>query len=215
MISWLDPDAEACFPDTRTALIEPAGLLAAGGKLSVDWLISAYRQGIFPWFGDNEPILWWSPAPRTVLFPENFHVSKSLNKLSRKKIYNITKNQDFEAVIRQCAKPRDLQNGTWIVEDMIKAYLKMHDAGYAHSYECRDECNRLLGGLYGISIGKVFFGESMFSRASNASKLCLKFLVEESHYKLIDCKMDTPHLSSLGAKSINREQFEGLLKKLT
>jgi len=188
MIPWLDPGDPPYFPNTATALDEPRGLLAAGGKLSIDWLLVAYRQGIFPWFSDKEPILWWSPAPRTVLQPENFHTSKSLNKLSRQNRYKITQNQAFESVIKQCAAPRNNQPGTWIVEDMVDAYI-----GFAHSIECWDAEGELMGGLYGISLGKVFFGESMFSLEANTSKLCLKYLVESGHYELIDCQLPTDH----------------------
>ena len=215
MIPWLDPDKPPYFPDTCRALAEPRGLLAAGGRLSVEWLLVAYRQGIFPWFSESEPILWWSPAPRTVLLPENFHVSKSLNKLARQDRYRLSWNQAFETVIRQCAAPRDDQHGTWIVEDMIEAYIEMHRAGFASSIECWDVDNQLVGGLYGISLGRVFFGESMFSATANASKLCLKFLLDSGDYKMIDCQLPTQHLTSLGAIERNREDFESMLDKYT
>ncbi len=214
MIPWLDPTKAPCFPDTRDALDEPNGLLAAGGKLSVDWLLVAYRQGIFPWFSHNEPILWWSPAPRIVLLPENFHQSKSLIKLSRQNLYQLTHNQDFRAVIEKCAAPRANQADTWIVGEMIDAYLAMHQAGFAHSWECWNHDNELVGGLYGISLGKVFFGESMFSYADNASKLCLKQMVESGSYDLIDCQLATDHLKSLGATELKRDEFESLLNRL-
>ena len=215
MIHWLDPDKPPYFPDTSEALQEPRGLLAAGGKLEVEWLLVAYRQGIFPWFSASEPILWWSPAPRTVLLPKNFHVSKSLNKLSRQNRYRLSWNQAFEKVIHQCAAPRDEHPGTWIVKDMIEAYVSMHRAGFASSVECWDADDQLVGGLYGITLGKVFFGESMFSQAANASKLCLKFLVESGAYELIDCQLATEHLASLGAIDMNREDFESMLDKYT
>lgn len=215
MISWLDPDKPPYFPDTFRALEEPRGLLAAGGRLSVEWLLVAYRQGIFPWFSESEPILWWSPAPRTVLLPENFHVSKSLNKLSRQDRYRLSWNQAFETVIRKCAAPRDGQHGTWIVEDMIEAYIEMHRTGFASSIECWDVDNQLVGGLYGISLGRVFFGESMFSEVANASKLCLKFIVDSGDFKMIDCQLPTEHLASLGAIEMNREDFESMLDKYT
>ena len=215
MITWLDPDKPPYFPDTCRALEEPRGLLAAGGKLGIEWLLVAYRQGIFPWFSESEPILWWSPAPRTVLLPENFHVSKSLDKLSRQDRYRLSWNQAFETVIRQCAAPRDDQHGTWIVEDMIEAYIEMHRAGFACSIECWDVDDQLVGGLYGISLGRVFFGESMFSEVANASKLCLKFIVDSGDYKMIDCQLPTQHLTSLGAIEMNREDFESMLDKYT
>ena len=213
MIPWLDPKQPPSFPDSSLVLNEPNGLLAAGGALSVDWLLAAYRQGIFPWFSDNEPILWWTPAPRTVLLPSNFHLSKSLRKLVRQQSYRITQNNAFSSVIRHCAETREDQAGTWIVDPMINAYLAMHRAGYAHSFECWDSDDQLVGGLYGISLGRVFFGESMFSRVSNASKLCLHHLIHSGSYALIDCQMATSHLMSLGAIEVDREQFEAMLNR--
>jgi leucyl/phenylalanyl-tRNA--protein transferase len=214
MIPWLDPGQPPYFPDTASALEEPNGLLAAGGKLGTDWLLVAYRQGIFPWFSNKEPILWWTPAPRTVIFPENFHSSKSLNKLWRQNRYRITQNKAFPTVIRECAAPRDNQSGTWIVKDMVNAYIAMHEAGFARSIECWDEGDRLVGGLYGIFLGKVFFGESMFSLEESTSKLCLKYLVESGDYELIDCQLPTEHLALLGAVEIGRSEFERLLDRL-
>ncbi|MCG6888701.1 MAG: leucyl/phenylalanyl-tRNA--protein transferase [Gammaproteobacteria bacterium] len=207
MIPWLDPDSSPYFPSTSHALEEPAGLLAAGGRLSTDWLLLAYRHGIFPWFNHGEPILWWSPAPRTVLYPQNFHQSKSLRKLARQGRYQITENCDFNAVVAACAANRPGQQGTWINRQMIDAYCAMHLAGYVHSIECRDGVE-LVGGLYGVVIGRVFFGESMFSRVANASKLCIKHLVDCDRYKLIDCQLPTEHLHSLGAGEISRSEFE-------
>jgi len=212
MIPWLDPSAEPHFPAPRTALEEPAGLLAAGGCLSVEWLLLAYRQGIFPWFNEGEPILWWSPAPRTVLYPDSFHTSRSLARLHRQQRYRISVNQDFTAVIRACASDRPGQRGTWINSQMVDAYIDMHRAGYAHSIECRDG-DRLVGGLYGIALGKVFFGESMFSGVANASKLCLKHLAECGDYEIIDCQMATDHLRSLGAEQLERSEFEAALQR--
>ncbi len=212
MIPWLDPDAPPHFPDTASVLAEPAGLLAAGGSLDVDWLLVAYRQGIFPWFNENEPILWWSPAPRTVLYPERFYQSKSLQKLARQQRYQVTKDQDFRAVIEACAGERDGQQGTWINTQMIEAYVDMHRAGFAHSIECRRD-GELVGGLYGIALGKVFFGESMFSREPNTSKLCLKHQVDSGRYEMIDCQLPTGHLRSLGAIEISREEFENALNR--
>ena len=213
MIPWLDPKQPPAFPDSSLVLNEPNGLLAAGGALSVDWLLAAYRQGIFPWFSDNEPRLWWTPAPRTILLPSNFHLSKSLRKLIRQQSYRITQNHAFPSVIRHCAETREDQAGTWIVDPMINAYLAMHRAGYAHSIECWDSNDQLVGGLYGISLGRVFFGESMFSRVSNASKLCLHHLIHSGSYALIDCQMATSHLMSLGAIEVDRAQFESMLNR--
>lgn len=214
MIPWLEPTAVPHFPDTASALAEPHGLLAAGGRLSVEWLLVAYRQGIFPWFGDNEPILWWSPAPRTVLFPENFHQSKSLQKLARRQRYRITEDEDFGGVLEACAAERGGQQGTWINAQIIAAYTEMHRAGFAHSVECR-RGDELVGGLYGIALGRVFFGESMFSSEANTSKLCLRHLVESGRYALIDCQLATRHLKSLGAIEISREDFEAALDRWT
>lgn len=214
MIPWLDPNHPPYFPDTDSALEEPNGLLAAGGKLSTDWLLVAYRQGIFPWFSNNEPILWWSPAPRTVLIPENFHTSKSLAKLVRQNRYHITRGQDFEQVIRQCAMPRKQQAETWIIDEMIEAYVAMHEAGFAESFECRDNNGQLVGGVYGVAIDRVFFGESMFSLNPNTSKLCLKYIIESGQFDMLDCQMATEHLMSLGAIEIERAAFEALLNKL-
>jgi len=212
MIRWLEPGEEPHFPETAAVLAEPAGLLAAGGSLEVDWLLAAYRRGIFPWFSDNDPILWWSPAPRTVLYPKNFHQSKSLQKLARRQHYQITEDRDFEGVIEACAEQRDDQRGTWINSRMIEAYIGMFYAGFAHSIECRRD-GELVGGLYGIALGKVFFGESMFSREANTSKLCLKHLVDSGRYEMIDCQLPTGHLKSLGAIEIDRESFETALKR--
>lgn len=213
MIRWLDPHQSPHFPATSSALNEPNGLLAAGGALSVEWLLEAYRQGIFPWFNDDQPILWWTPAPRTILLPENFHLSTSLRKLIRQQPYKITQNLAFSSVIQRCAETREDQAGTWIVDPMINAYIAMHQAGHAHSIECWDADDQLVGGLYGVSIGRVFFGESMFSRVSNASKLCLHRLTNSGDYELIDCQMATSHLMSLGAIEVGREQFEAMLKR--
>jgi leucyl/phenylalanyl-tRNA--protein transferase len=212
MIPWLEPTAKPYFPDTVTVLTEPAGLLAAGGKLDVEWLLVAYRQGIFPWFGESEPILWWCPTPRTVLYPKRFYQSKSLQKLARQQRYQITVDQDFEAVIEACAADREGQSGTWINSQMIDAYIEMHHAGFAHSIECRHQ-DELVGGLYGIALGRVFFGESMFSRVANASKLCLKHLVDSGSYEMVDCQLPTGHLHSLGAIEIGRDEFESALNR--
>ena len=212
MIPWLEPTTNPHFPDTASALAEPAGLLAAGGRLDVEWLLVAYRQGIFPWFSENEPILWWSPAPRTVLYPKRFYQSKSLQKLARQQRYQITVDRDFEAVIEACAGDRKGQTGTWINSQIIDAYIDMHGAGFAHSIECRHG-DELVGGLYGIALGRVFFGESMFSHVANASKLCLKYLVDSGDYEMIDCQLPTEHLHSLGAIEIDRDEFESALNR--
>ena len=216
---WLNPDDNHYqFPNPNNALIEPDGLLAVGGDLSPERIINAYINGIFPWYSDGQPILWWSPNPRAVLFPENLHVSRSLKKIIRKQVFTTTMDQAFEQVIKSCAKtPRKEQDGTWITNDMQQAYIKLHELGIAHSSECWLG-DKLVGGLYGIAIGKVFFGESMFSHQSNASKIAFIHLLDElvnSNYALIDCQVTTKHLLSLGAEEIPREQFLKLIKQYT
>ncbi len=215
MIPWLDPDLPVQFPETRFAKLDPNGLLAAGGELNIEWLTEAYKHGIFPWFNEDEPILWWSPAPRTILIPDNFKLNRSLRKFLRKDLYHITTDQRFSEVMQACSEPRDGQPGSWISPAMIKAYTELFHAGLAHSYECWNDENVMVGGLYGVSIGQVFYGESMFSHADNASKCCLKALVDSNAYQLIDCQMNTDHLVNMGAIDIQREEFEKLLKKFT
>jgi len=214
MIPWMDPRLPPDFPDTENALAEPNGLLAAGGQLNTDWLLAAYRQGIFPWFNENEPILWWTPAPRTVLFPDNFRINRSLRKFLKKDPYRVTQNQRFSEVIQACAEPRPGQPGSWISPAMIQAYADLFKAGYAQSIECWDQNDVMVGGLYGVVLGRVFFGESMFSHAENASKVCLKALIETHDFDLIDCQMNTQHLISMGACDIERQEFENQLASL-
>jgi leucyl/phenylalanyl-tRNA--protein transferase len=212
-ITRLNP-TKIIFPPIANALIEPNGLLAVGGNLNVDTLINAYRQGIFPWFNTDEPILWWSPNPRMVLFPDNLHISKSLKKLVKKNKYQITIDTQFNKVINACAEVR-ANSGTWINSYMIDAYNNLHQLGYAHSVEVHNE-NKLVGGLYGVAFNQVFFGESMFSIEANTSKLALIKLVEAlqlKNFKLIDCQQQTSHLESMGACSIPRQQFSELLIK--
>lgn len=212
MLTWLKRDTLA-FPPLHKALQEPDGLLAAGGDLSADRLVAAYRHGCFPWFQDGQPILWWSPDPRTVLFPDELHVSRSLRKLIRQGRYQVSFDQDFAAVIRACAGPRAYADGTWITDDMQAAYLELHHRGHAHSVEVWNE-GSLVGGLYGLAMGQLFFGESMFSHADNASKVGFVTLVEALHaggVVMIDCQMPTEHLLSLGARSIARAAFADAL----
>ena len=202
------------FPSVDSALRDPDGLLAIGGDLSPERLISAYRQGIFPWYSEGQPILWWSPDPRCVLEPEKIKISRSLAKTIRKKTFRITFNNAFENVIRACAEPRDIATGTWITEDMLQAYLELHKNGDATSVECWYD-SKLVGGLYGVVIGKVFFGESMFSRMTDASKVTLVHLaqtLEEIGFQLIDCQIYSKHLHSLGAVPIQRELFISVLE---
>ncbi len=212
MIPFLDPRLPPDFPNTDQALDEPNGLLAVGGQLTTNWLIEAYKRGIFPWFNEKEPILWWSPAPRTVLFPEKFRVNRSFRKFLSKEHYHITQNQRFSEVMKACAEPRYGQSGSWISAKMIQAYSELFDIGYAHSYECWDNNNVMVGGLYGVTYNRVFFGESMFSRADNASKCCLKALVDSKRYRLIDCQMASNHLQKMGTEDLQRNQFESLLQ---
>lgn len=215
MIDWLQEDAHPYFPSTKYAQQEPNGLLAAGGLLSPAWLTAAYKKGIFPWFDDESPILWWSPAPRMVLKADDFHIGKSLRKLMRKKPYRISSNLAYEEVIYQCAQPRDDDAGTWITPEMEQAYIRLNANGISHSVECWDQDGNLVGGLYGILINRVFYGESMFSSANNASKLAFAHF---AHYlfnaglALIDCQMHSDHMAQFGAREIAREEFEDLLK---
>ncbi|WP_413791729.1 MULTISPECIES: leucyl/phenylalanyl-tRNA--protein transferase [unclassified Pseudomonas] len=213
MLTWLQRNSFE-FPPLAKAMRDPNGLLAAGGDLSADRLIQAYRHGCFPWFSEGQPILWWSPDPRTVLFPDELHVSRSLGKLLRKQRYEVTFDRDFAAVIQACAAPREYAEGTWITDAMQTAYLDLHRRGFAHSVEVWDQ-GMLVGGLYGLAMGQLFFGESMFSRADNASKFGFAILVQHlkaAGFVLIDCQMPTEHLHSLGARSIPRTQFAEYLK---
>jgi leucyl/phenylalanyl-tRNA--protein transferase len=197
------------FPNVELALQEPDGLLAVGGDLSEDRLLLAYRSGIFPWYGPGQPILWWSPDPRLVLFPSRLRVSRSLAKTIRKATFSITLDQVFAAVISACAEPRPGQAGTWITPEMMAAYQDLHAAGYAHSVECWQE-GRLVGGLYGVAIGRIFFGESMFARSTDASKVAFVGLVRQLSrwgFSLVDCQVHTTHLASLGAETIPRSKF--------
>ena len=199
------------FPDVSKASKE--GLLAIGGDLTVERLLSAYKKGIFPWFEEDEPILWWSPDPRFVLFPEDLKVSKSMTQFLRNCNYKVTVNKAFNEVMMACAKvKRDGQESTWITNGMIEAYSKLHKLGYAKSVEVWNEDHRLVGGLYGVDLGnKVFCGESMFSKESNASKAGFITFIQNSNYKLIDCQVYTNHLKSLGAKEIPRKDFLAFL----
>ncbi len=211
---WLSPgDTKMRFPHPEMALDEPDGLLAAGGDLSPQRLVSAYRQGIFPWYNSGEPILWWSPSQRAVLFPERFHVSRSFRRYLNQHTFNITWNQDFNAVIAACAAPRSYANDTWITAEMQNAYKRLHILGYAHSLECW-QADELIGGIYGVQLGCVFFGESMFSRISNGSKLALYALAQRADIQLIDCQIPNPHLMSLGVERMTRTEFLQRLEKL-
>jgi len=213
MLPWLGP--ELAFPALETALEQPNGLLAVGGDLTVERLLAAYQQGIFPWFSAGEPILWWSPAPRMVLFPRQLKVSRSLEKTLRNTRYEIRIDCAFRAVMEACSAPRGGQAGTWIVPEMIDAYCALHRLGVAHSCETWVD-DQLVGGLYGLSIGSMFYGESMFARARDASKLAFVHLMRHlgaAGVEMVDCQMYTPHLASLGAALIPRAEFLATLKQ--
>ncbi len=215
MLAWLRPDAP--FPPLTAALAEPNGLLAAGGDLSPERLIAAYRRGIFPWFSAGQPILWWSPDPRMVLYVDEFRVSRSLGRRVRRREFEVRIDTAFRDVIDCCATlPRDGQRGTWITPEMVDAYCELHGRGIAHSVESwRD--GQLCGGLYGMALGRVFFGESMFARETDASKVALVHLVallRHLNVPLIDCQQETAHLGSFGARPIPRATFAGHLTEL-
>ncbi|MDH0118971.1 MAG: leucyl/phenylalanyl-tRNA--protein transferase [Pseudomonas stutzeri] len=208
MLTWLKRD-DLSFPPLETALREPNGLLAAGGDLRPERLLAAYRHGCFPWYQEGQPLLWWSPDPRTVLFPDELHVSRSLRKRMRNGDYRVTFDTAFAEVIQGCAGPRSYADGTWITTPMQDAYVRLHEMGVAHSVEVWQQ-GQLVGGLYGLAMGELFFGESMFSRATDASKVGFVTLAErlrEWGFALIDCQMPTRHLESFGARSIPRAAF--------
>jgi len=207
LIPWLE--AADPFPPVTDALKRPNGLLAAGGDLGLERLLDAYRHGIFPWYAEGEPILWWSPDPRMVLVPAELKVSRSLDKTLRNRDFEVRFDSAFRAVMQACAEPREGQAGTWITAEMIEAYCRLHEAGWAHSVETWID-GTLAGGLYGVAIGRMFYGESMFTRVRDGSKVALVHLVQQLHrtqYRLIDCQMATSHLASLGAREIPRREF--------
>lgn len=209
-MAWLGPDDPAdAFPPVNLALREPDGLLAAGGDLSQERLLTAYRAGIFPWYEEGQPVLWWSPDPRCVLRPTDFHISRRLRQYARRTAFTLSCNRDFAAVISACSGARKSQQGTWITEDVRHAFLQLHADGWAHSVEIWDE-SKLVGGIYGLSIGRVFFGESMFSHRNNASKfamLGLCSILQDNRFALLDCQVLSQHLTTLGARLIDRSEF--------
>lgn len=214
MIPWLGPRDP--FPPVERALRDPNGLLAAGGDLSPERLIDAYSRGVFPWFGDDDPLLWWSPDPRMVLFTDELHVSRSLRKVVRAGRFTVTFDTAFRDVMLGCAEPRDGQEGTWITPAMLHAYTQLAMLGYAHSVEAWAD-GQLAGGLYGVTVGRMFFGESMFARQSDASKVAFVALVTQLRrwgVPMIDCQMSTPHLASLGARDIPRAAFLAEIRRL-
>ena len=207
MIPYLDHDAP--FPSLSSALKEPNGLLAAGADLSKERLLSAYSNGVFPWYSEGEPILWWSPNPRTIFQLNKFKPSRSLKRFIKNSDLKITLNKDFKSVLEHCALPRAKQAETWISDEMKLAYLKLHQQNHAHSVEVWKN-EEMVGGIYGVSIGRLFCGESMFSRISNGSKVALTYLIEHlktEKFPIIDCQVENPHLISLGACNIERDQY--------
>ncbi|TVP91246.1 MAG: leucyl/phenylalanyl-tRNA--protein transferase [Pseudomonadaceae bacterium] len=214
-LTWLEPD-DLRFPPPEHALEDPNGLIALGGDLRPQRLINAYRQGIFPWYQDDQPLLWWCPDPRTVVTPESLHVSRSMQKFLRKTDFAVTFDQNFSSVIEACAAPRSYAEDTWITDDMQAAYTALHHLGIAHSVEVWQQ-GQLVGGLYGVALGRVFFGESMFSWQTNASKTAFIHLVRklgDCGFALIDCQMPTDHLFSLGAQAMSRHDFLQQLSRL-
>jgi leucyl/phenylalanyl-tRNA--protein transferase len=217
MLRWLSrSDPAECFPPPAAALREPNGLLAAGGDLAPERLLAAYRRGIFPWYEQGQPILWWSPDPRSVLRPDEIKVSRSLRRSLIKGGFELRIDTAFPAVIAACAAPRHYGGGTWITPEMAAAYTTLHRLGWAHSFETWHE-GRLAGGLYGVAIGRVFFGESMFTRVTDASKVALVKMTDylrERSFELIDCQVPNAHVTSLGATTIPRADFLSLLDEL-
>ncbi|MCR9104620.1 MAG: leucyl/phenylalanyl-tRNA--protein transferase [Gammaproteobacteria bacterium] len=208
----IGPDGE--FPPSVDALKEPNGLLAVGGQLNQDTLLRAYRRGIFPWFEEPQPVLWWTPDPRSVLFPCELHRSRSLRKTLRRNTFRLAVDSNFSAVIAACAQLRAEGPGTWIGRQMTRAYVDLHRSGCAHSIEVYNTDGALVGGLYGIALGRVFFGESMFSRVPDASKVALCALVDillRGDFHMIDCQVESAHMNSMGARNIRRLDFEARL----
>lgn len=215
-LPWLD-DSDLTFPPIESALDEPNGLLAVGGDLSAERLIVAYRQGIFPWYEEGGPILWWSPSPRSVILPGEMYVSRSLRKKLKSGRFQVTCNNQFEAVINACSEARAYTTSTWITPYMMESYKKLHQLAYAHSIEVWEE-EDLVGGLYGISIGKIFFGESMFHKVTDASKIAFAHLcrlLQSAGFPLIDCQVENEHINSLGAIEMSREKFKDYLSRYT
>lgn len=213
-LPWLDTHSP--FPPLESALHSPNGLLAAGGDLSQERLLAAYRQGIFPWYSAGEPILWWSPDPRMVLFPDELRITRSLAKTLRNKPYDIRFDTAFTTVMQHCAAPREPGGGSWIGPEILDGYGRLHRSGHAHSVETWID-GELCGGLYGVAIGRMFYGESMFARRTDASKIAFVHLVaalRQWEFGLIDCQMRTDHLASLGGRTIARQQFAATLKAL-
>ncbi len=214
-IPWLE-DNNFTFPDVNTALAEPDGLLAASETLSPELVLDAYQQGIFPWYSDGQPVLWWSPDPRCVLYPDHFHVSRSFKRTLNNNPFEIKTNTAFREVMLSCAEPRtnlkdNEQAGTWITATMLEVYCRLHQSGYAHSVECWHQ-EKLVGGIYGLLLGDIFFGESMFSRMKDASKTAMHYICNNIKPYMIDAQVTSRHLQTLGAEEIERQQFVKLLQ---
>jgi leucyl/phenylalanyl-tRNA--protein transferase len=213
-LPWLE-DTNFIFPAVDTALTEPDGLLAASESLTTKLVIDAYRRGIFPWYSDGQPVLWWAPDPRCILFPEKFHISRSFKRFLNKTHIEVKTNTAFREVMLACAKPRAIkdnnESGTWITDAMLKVYCQLHEQGFAHSIECWEN-DKLVGGMYGLILDDIFFGESMFSRQKNASKVAIHYLCTHIKPYLIDAQVHSDHLESLGAEQMNRRDFTRLVR---
>ena len=216
-LRWLrQSEGPQALPNPTSALRDPNGLLAAGGSLEPDWLLEAYRNGIFPWYDEGQPILWWCPDPRAVLWPDDIRISRSLRRTLRRRRYVVTADRAFAAVVDGCSAPRRYTDATWITPDMAAAYKRLHALGWAHSFETW-RGDDLVGGMYGVSIGRVFFGESMFSREADASKVALARAIQflRAHgCALLDCQVPTSHMTSMGATLLRRDRFLDLLSEL-
>jgi leucyl/phenylalanyl-tRNA--protein transferase len=210
IIPWLE-DRNFIFPDVSTALTQPDGLLAASERLSPELVIEAYQHGIFPWYSAGQPVLWWSPDPRCVLYPEKFHVSRSFKRTLNNNPYEVRTDTAFREVMLACAAPRSKQAGTWITDTMLAVYCQLHEAGIAHSIECWHD-DKLVGGMYGLLMGDIFFGESMFSRMENASKVAMHYLCTNIRPYMVDAQVSSEHLHTLGAEVIARQDFTRLVK---
>ncbi len=204
-IPWLE-DNNFIFPEVNSALTEPDGLLAASNRLTPELVINAYKQGIFPWYSDGQPVLWWSPNPRCVLYPEKFHISRSFKRILNNNPFEIKTNTAFREVMLACAAPRTDDTGTWITQKMLDVYCQLHAAGIAHSIECWHQ-NKLVGGMYGLVLGDVFFGESMFSKMKDASKVAMFYVCNIIKPSLVDAQVYSEHLATLGAEEIRRSDF--------
>ena len=208
-ITWLE-DTNYKFPDVSAALTEPDGLLVASERLTPELVIEAYTRGIFPWYSAGQPVLWWSPNPRCVLYPEKFHVSRSFRRTLKNSPFEIRTNTAFKEVMLACAEPRVEEAGTWITEAMLSVYCELHDKGFAHSIECWHQ-NKLVGGMYGLILGDIFFGESMFSKKKDASKVAMFHLCTSIKPFLIDAQVYSDHLETLGAEEIDRSNFTDII----